>query len=87
MDLEEMRANVRRDLKDEDDSNYRWTDDEVDRAIARAVKEFSQYCPREMKSTLATVDSSIELDISSLTLSISSCISITCSFPKIIAEL
>jgi len=66
MDLEEMRANVRRDIKDEDDSNYRWTDDEIDRAIAKAVKEFSQYCPREMKSTLATVDSSIELDISSL---------------------
>ncbi len=67
MNLSDMRTNVRRDLKDEDASNYRWTDDEIDRAIARAVKEFSQHCPREMKSTLATVDDSIELDISSLT--------------------
>jgi hypothetical protein len=67
MNLSQMRTNVRRDLKDEDASNYRWTDDEIDRAVARAVKEFSQYCPREIKSTLATVGGSIELDISSLT--------------------
>jgi hypothetical protein len=67
MNLSEMRTNVRRDLKDEDASNYRWTDDEIDRAIAKAVKEFSQYCPREMKSTVATDDGSIELDISTLT--------------------
>lgn len=67
MNLSTMRTNVRRDLKDEDASNYRWTDDEIDRAIAKAVKEFSLYVPREMKSTLATVDNSIELDISTLT--------------------
>lgn len=67
MNLSTMRTNVRRDLKDEDASNYRWTDDEIDRAIAKAVKEFSLYVPREMKSTLATVDDSIELDISTLT--------------------
>ena len=67
MNLWEMRTNVRRDLKDEDGSNYRWTNDEIDRAIAKALKEFSSYVPREMKSTIATVDDSIELDISSLT--------------------
>lgn len=66
MNLTEMRTLVRRDLKDEDSSNYRWTDDEIDRAIARAVKEFSQSAPREMKATLATVIDSFYIDISSL---------------------
>ncbi len=66
MDLATMRGLVRRDLKDEDAANYRWTDDEIDRAIARAVKEFSLYVPRQMKATLATVAGSTEVDISSL---------------------
>jgi hypothetical protein len=67
MNLSLMRTNVRRDLKDEDPANYRWTNDQVDRAIARAVSELSQYCPLEMKSTLATTDGDKKLDISSLT--------------------
>jgi hypothetical protein len=71
MNLTLMRANVRRDLKDEDSGNYRWTDDELDRAIARALSKFSEYCPQEMKATLATVDGDEELDISSLTSRIS----------------
>jgi hypothetical protein len=41
MDLNTMRSIVRRDLKDEDAQNYRWSDDELDRHIAHAVKEFS----------------------------------------------
>jgi hypothetical protein len=67
MDLSTMRTLVRRDLKDEDNSNYRWQDSEIDRAIQRAVAELSGYCPREMKSTLATSDGSREIDISGLT--------------------
>jgi hypothetical protein len=67
MNLVTMRANVRRDLKDEDSGAYRWTDDEIDRAIQRAVTAYSLYSPREMKSTLATVNGSAQLDISSLT--------------------
>ena len=67
MDLTTMRTLVRRDLKDEDNSNYRWQDNEIERAIARAVAELSRYVPREMKSTIATVDGSREIDISSLT--------------------
>jgi hypothetical protein len=67
MNLSDMRTLVRRDLKDEDASNYRWTNDEIDRAIGRAVAELSRYVPREMKSTIATVDGSREIDISSLT--------------------
>jgi hypothetical protein len=62
-----MRTLVRRDLKDEDNANYRWQDNEIDRAIQRAVAELSRYAPREMKSTIATVDGSREVDISSLT--------------------
>ena len=67
MNLSDMRTLVRRDLKDEDASNYRWQDNEIDRAIGRAVAELSRYCPREMKSTIATVDGSRQIDISSLT--------------------
>lgn len=37
--LADIRLLVRRDLKDEDSANYRWTDTEVDRHIARALRE------------------------------------------------
>lgn len=67
MDLNTMRTLVRRDLKDEDNSNYRWQDNEIDRAIQRAVIELSRYIAREMKSTVATTDGSREIDITSLT--------------------
>jgi len=67
MNLSDMRTLVRRDLKDEDSSDYRWQDNEIERAIARAVAELSRYAPREMKTTIATVDSSREINISSLT--------------------
>ena len=67
MDLSIMRTLVRRDLKDEDISGYRWQDNEIERAIARAVVELSRYVPREMKSAVATTDGSREIDISSLT--------------------
>lgn len=66
MDLSTMRTLVRRDLKDEDSSDYRWQDNEIDRAIGRAVAELSRYVPREMKSAIATTDGSREIDISSL---------------------
>lgn len=66
MTLSATRTLVRRDLKDEDSSNYRWTDNEIDRAIARALLELSRYAPREMKSTLATTDGSRDIDISTL---------------------
>jgi hypothetical protein len=62
-----MRVLVRRDLKDEDSSEYRWTDDEIDRAIERAVLEYSGYCPLKVRSTVATVDDNQNVDISALT--------------------
>ena len=67
MNLTEMRAIVRRDLHDEDAANYRWSDDELDRHIAHAVKEFSEAIPYEQKATKATTSGSREIDISTLT--------------------
>jgi len=67
MNLTEMRAIVRRDLHDEDASNYRWTNDELDRHIAHALKDFSEHLPCEQKATKATTSGSREIDISSVT--------------------
>ena len=66
MILSDMRTIVRRDLKDEDSNNYRWTNDELDRHIAHAVKEFSEAIALEQKATKATTSDSRELDISNL---------------------
>ena len=67
MNLAEMRAIVRRDLHDEDDTNYRWTDEEMDRHITHAVKDFSEAVPYEQKVIKATTSGSREIDISALT--------------------
>ncbi len=67
MNLTEMLAIVRRDLHDEDAENYRWTDAELQRHITHALKDFSEAIPMEQKATLATVNGSREIDISSLT--------------------
>ncbi len=67
MNLSDMRTIVRRDLKDVDAANYRWTDDELDRHIAHAVKDLSEYLPYEQKTTKATTSGSRELDISTIT--------------------
>lgn len=67
MDVNTMRTIVRRDLKDEDPGNYRWSDDELDRHIAHAVKEFSEAVPLPAKATLPTTTGSRVIDISSLT--------------------
>ena len=67
MNISEMRTNVRRDLRDEDSENYRWTNDEIDRHIARALSEFSEAVPREQTAQLSTTQDSRDLDISSLT--------------------
>ena len=66
MNLTAMRTLVRRDLKDEDSANYRWSDDEIDRSIQRAVDEFSKYIQAEQQTDIATVSGSRELSIASL---------------------
>lgn len=67
MNLTEMRARVREDLQDTDSENYRWTDDEVEGAILRAVDEYSMYAPIQQQDDIATTDGDTELDISTLT--------------------
>jgi len=66
MNLTTMRSLVRRDLKDEDSANYRWTNDEIDRAIQRAVDEFSKYNQAEQKTDIVTVSGNRDLSIASL---------------------
>ncbi len=67
MNLADMRTIVRRDLHDEDTASYRWTNDELERHIAHAVKDFSEAIPNEQKATIATTSGSREIDVSSLT--------------------
>jgi len=66
MNLTEMRARAREDLQDEDEANYRWTNDQVDGAIDRVVREFSLYYPLQYQDDIATVESGRDIDISSL---------------------
>ena len=66
MDLDEMRNLVRRDLHDEDPENGRWTDEELGRAIARALKDLSEHLPLETSAVIATTAGSRELDIAGL---------------------
>ena len=66
MNLVEMTARVREDLQDTDSQNYRWTDDEVDGAIARVVMEYSVQAPIEQQDDIATTDGATEIDISAL---------------------
>jgi len=61
-----LRALVRRDLKDEDAANYRWTDDEIDRAINKALDDYSLYCPLQVRTTLATTSDSNEVSLATL---------------------
>ncbi|MDD4859842.1 MAG: hypothetical protein PHR56_06530 [Dehalococcoidales bacterium] len=66
MNLGDMRTIVRRELHDEDAASYRWTDDELDRHIARAVKELSEHVPDEQRATVTTTAGSRDLDISTI---------------------
>jgi hypothetical protein len=67
MNLSAMRVLVRRDLHDEDAASYRWSDDELDRHIGRAVREASLAAPLEAKIVLTTTANSRDLSLSSLT--------------------
>jgi hypothetical protein len=67
VNLTEMRTRVRRDLHDEDSGSYRWTDDELDRHIQHALREFSEQVPYEQKAIQATTAESRDIDISGLT--------------------
>jgi hypothetical protein len=66
MDLTEMTARVREDLKDTDSQNYIWSDAEIGAAIDRAVTEYSLHAPIQQQDDIATTAGDRELDISSL---------------------
>jgi hypothetical protein len=65
--LSDIRTRVRKDLHDTDSSAYRWTDDELDRHISRALDELSLAIPQEKTATLATTAGSRDLSLGSLT--------------------
>ena len=65
--LATIRADVRKDLHDEDAAAYRWVDGVLDRHIKRAVREYSMVSPLEQKTTLATAASSRNVDVVTLT--------------------
>ncbi len=67
MNLADMRTLVRRDLHDEDTANYRWTDNELNRHIAHAVKDLSEAVPSEQRATKATTSGSREISLATLT--------------------
>ena len=66
MNLSEMRTRVRRDLHDEDPADQRWTDDELDRHVERAVRELSLAIPLEAKASPATSEGSRDISLASL---------------------
>lgn len=66
MNLPALRSLVRRDLKDEDTSDYRWTDEELNRHIDHAVREFSLSLPREAVAVLTTQVGGRELFLATL---------------------
>ena len=61
-----MRTRVRQDLHDEDPTNQRWTDDELDRHIERAVRELSLAIPLEAKASPSTSEGSRDISLASL---------------------
>jgi hypothetical protein len=61
--LSTMRGRLRRELHDEDEPTYRWTDDALDAHLQRATRELSLVLPREQKTTLNTTSGSRELSL------------------------
>jgi hypothetical protein len=67
MNLSTMRSLLRRDLHDQDSGNYRWSDDELNRHIDRAVREASLASPLDAKAVLTTTAGSRDVSLASLT--------------------
>ena len=66
MNQAEYRARIRQDLQDEDALNYRWTDDQIDGAVDRALTDISNAEPYPQQTDIATTAGSNAIDISSL---------------------
>ncbi len=54
--LSTLRADVRKDLDDQDAANYRWTDLVLNRHILRAVQMYQEVSPRDVIVTIAAVE-------------------------------
>jgi hypothetical protein len=67
MDMATMVTRVRQDLMDEDSADYSFTDEELERHISRAVKDFSQEVPKPERAEIATTGGQRTVDLSSLT--------------------
>ena len=67
MTITDVRTLVRRDMKDEDASAYRWTDAELDRHIQHAVRELGLASPLEATTTPTTTAGSRDLSLASVT--------------------
>jgi hypothetical protein len=67
MTLPALRTRLRRDLHDEDPTNQRWTDAELDRHLLRTVQEVSLAAPREAKAALTAPGGTRTLSIAALT--------------------
>ncbi len=73
MTLNEIRTLLRCDLHDEDQNNYRWSDDALDRHILHAVSDLSEAVPAQQTAVISTNTGSRALDISDITDIISIC--------------
>jgi len=62
---------LRRDLGDTDPVNAQWSHDDLERHLARALRELSHHIPREMKTTLQTTVNSRDVSVATLTSRIS----------------
>ncbi len=63
--LSDIRDRVRLDLRDPD--SERWSDDQLDRHITRALHDMDRHVPREAIATIATTSGSRDIDLSTLT--------------------
>ena len=66
MTLAKMRTRLRIDLHDEDSANYLWTDAQLDRHLAHAVRELSAVHPQPAAATLQTGPDGRTLSLASL---------------------
>lgn len=64
--LSDLRNQVRKDLHDEDSSNYRWTDAVLNRHIERALAELSAAAPRTATTTINGSDGVREYELSEI---------------------
>ena len=66
MNIADMRNRVRRDLRDDDPADRRWSDDELDGHVNHAVHDLSLAAPHETVATVAAVAGSREVALTAL---------------------